>query len=75
MSKIQIKDKEIFANEIKKAGGYNTVSTRIGCSQTMLSLITKGTRKPSPNIAVNFCFITGNKFDDIFFIESNDKSN
>lgn len=75
MSKIQIKDKDIFVETIKEAGGYNSVSSKVGCSQTMLSLIAKGTRNPSPAVAINICSLTGKKFDSIFFIESNDKSN
>lgn len=75
MSKVQIKDKEVFINTIREAGGYNSVSSRVGCSQTMLSLIAKGTRNPSPVVAINICAITGKKFDTLFFIDSNDKSN
>lgn len=75
MSKVQVKDKEVFINAIREAGGYNSVSSRVGCSQTMLSLIAKGTRKPSPVVAINICAVTGKKFDTIFFIDSNDKSN
>ncbi len=75
MSKVQVRNKEIFINTIKEAGGYNSLALKVGCSQTMLSLIAKGTRNPSPVIAVNICAETGKKFDDIFFIESNDKSN
>ncbi len=75
MSKVQIKDKDIFINTIKEAGGYSKVSSMIGCSQTLLSLIAKGTRNPSPNVAINICSVTGKKFDTIFFIESNYKSN
>lgn len=75
MSKVQVKDKEIFITAIKEAGGYNQVSSMVGCSQTMLSLIAKGTRNPSPTVAVNICAVTGKKFDTIFFIDSNYKSN
>lgn len=75
MAKIQVKDKDIFINAIKEAGGYNTVASMVGCSQTMLSLIVKGVRKPNEKVAINFCAVTGKKFDDIFFIESNYKSN
>lgn len=75
MSKVQVKDKEEFITTIKEAGGYNSVATKVGCSQTMLSLIAKGTRNPSPTLAVNICAITGKKFDTIFFIDGNDKSN
>lgn len=75
MSKVQVKDKEIFINAIKESGGYNTVATKVGCSQTMLSLIAKGTRNPSPVVAINFCAVTRKKFDNIFFIDSNYKSN
>lgn len=75
MSIIQVKNKEDFIEAIKEAGGYNAVAPRVGCSQTMLSMIAKGTRKPNPKVAVNFCAVTKRKFDTIFFIESNDKSN
>lgn len=75
MSKVQIKDKENFVNIIKEAGGYTQVSSRVKCSQTMLSLVAKGERNPSPTLAVNICALTGLKFDNIFFIDCNDKSN
>lgn len=75
MSKIQVKDKEKFVDAIKEAGGYNSVAPMIGCSQAMLSLIAKGVRKPNEKVAINFCAVTGKKFDTIFFIESNYKSN
>lgn len=75
MSKVQIKDKQEFANIIKEAGGYTQVSSRVKCSQTMLSLVAKGERNPSPTLAINICALTGRKFDTIFFIDSNDKSN
>ena len=75
MAKVQVKDKEVFIEAVKEAGGYNSVAARVGCSQTMLSLIAKGTRNPSPAIAVNICAVTERKFDTIFFIDSNDKSN
>ena len=75
MSKVQIKDKETFILAIKEAGGYNSVASRVGCSQTMLSLIAKGERNPSPVVAINFCAVTRKKFDTIFFIDSNYKSN
>ena len=75
MSKVQVKDKEVFIELVKEAGGYNTLAKRVDCSQTMLSLIAKGTRNPSPTLAINICAETGNKFDNIFFIDSNYKSN
>lgn len=75
MSKVQVKDKEFFIDTVKEAGGYNSLALRVGCSQTMLSLIAKGTRNPSPTVAVNICAETGRKFDALFFIESNYKSN
>lgn len=75
MAKVQVKDREIFINIIKEAGGYNSISAKVGCSQTMLSLIAKGTRNPSPAVAINLCAVTGRKFDTIFFIDCNDKSN
>lgn len=75
MSKVQLKDRVTFDNAIKEAGGYTQVASRVGCSQTMLSLIAKGQRNPNPTVAINICAITKRKFDTIFFIDSNDKSN
>lgn len=75
MSRIQVKDKDVFVSAIKEAGGYNAVAPMVGCSQSMLSLIAKGVRKPNEKVAINFCAVTGKKFDTIFFIESNYKSN
>lgn len=75
LSKVQVKDKELFIETIKEFGGYNAVASMVGCSQTMLSLMAKGVRNPSPVIAVNFCAVTNKKFDNIFFIDSNYKSN
>lgn len=66
MSIVQIKNREEFVNRIKESGGYTHVITKVKCSQTMLCLIAKGERNPSPVLAINICSATGRKFDSIF---------
>ena len=73
---ILVKDRERLIEKITKAGfSYRQLAKEIGCSQTQVSLITKGERNPSPQIAVSICEAISTSFDTIFFIKSNDKSN
>lgn len=73
---ILVKDRERLIEKITKAGfSYRQLAKEIGCSQTQVSLITKGERNPSPEIAVSICEAIKTSFDTIFFIKSNDKSN
>lgn len=73
---ILVKDRERLIEKITKAGfSYRQLAKEIGCSQTQVSLITKGERNPSPEIAVSICEAINTSFDTIFFIKSNDKSN
>lgn len=73
---ILVKDREKLIEKITKAGfSYRQLAKEIGCSQTQVSLITKGERNPSPEIAVSICEAIKASFDTIFFIKSNDKSN
>ena len=73
---ILVKDRERLIEKITKAGfSYRQLAKEIGCSQTQVSLITKGERNPSPEIAVSICEAINTSCDTIFFIKSNDKSN
>ena len=70
-----IKDLEEFISKIVEKGySYRQLAEEIGCSQTLVTLLTKGERNPSPKIAVNICRVLECKFDDIFFIKGVDKS-
>lgn len=73
---VLVKDIDSFIEKVVKAGfSYRQLAKKAQCSQTQISLILKGERNPSPENAVNICKALGCQFDDIFFINSNDKSN
>ena len=70
-----IKDLEEFISKIVEKGfSYRQLAEKIGCSQTLVTLLTKGERNPSPKIAVSICKVLECKFDDIFYIKGVDKS-
>ena len=72
---VMIKDVEEFISKIVERGfSYRRLAKEAGCSQTQISLRTKGERNPSPENAVNICRVLNCKFDDIFFIKGIDKS-
>lgn len=73
---VLVKDIDALTERIIKAGfSYRHLAKNAKCSQTQISLILKGERNPSPENAVNICKALNCKFDDIFFINSNYKSN
>lgn len=73
---VLVKDIDALTERIIKAGfSYRQLAKNTKCSQTQISLILKGERNPSPENAVNICKALNCKFDDIFFINSNYKSN
>jgi transcriptional regulator with XRE-family HTH domain len=73
---VLVKDIDALTERIIKAGfSYRQLAKNAKCSQTQISLILKGERNPSPENAVNICKALNCKFDDIFFINSNYKSN
>ena len=73
---VLVKDVDTFVEMIVKAGySYRQLAKEAKCSQTQISLIAKGERNPSPENAVNICKALKCGFDDIFFINSDDKSN
>lgn len=73
---VLVKDLEALIERIVKAGfSYRRLAKESKCSQTQISLILKGERNPSPENAINICKALKCNFDDIFFINSNYKSN
>lgn len=74
--KVLVRDIDSLIEKIVKNGfSYRQLAKKAGCSQTQISLILKGERNPSPENAVNICKALKCNFDEIFFINNNDKSN
>lgn len=51
--------------------GENTITSRakqLGYSKAYVSSIVTGTRNPNEKIAIKICELTGENFDEIFFI-------
>lgn len=73
---VLVRDIEELTERIVKAGfSYRQLAKEANCSQTQISLILQGERNPSPTNAVNICRALKCNFDDIFFINSDYKSN
>ena len=72
---VYIKDIDKFIEKIVTAGfTYRELAKRVHSSPTSISLLTKGERNPSPELAVNICKALGCTFDEIFYIQNVDKS-
>lgn len=72
---VMIKDIEEFISRIVEKGfSYRQLAKEAKCSQTLISLLAKGERNPSPENAVNICKALNCQFDDIFFIKGVYKS-
>ena len=72
---VLVKDVDQLNDIIVQSGfSYRQLAKASHCSQTLISLIVKGERNPSPGTAVNICKALNCKFDDIFFINSDYKS-
>lgn len=72
---VYVKDLDTFIETIVKAGfSYRQLAKEAKSNPTTITLITKGERNPSPELAVNICNALGCQFDDIFFIENAYKS-
>ncbi len=66
---ILVKDADELENAIIMAGfSHRSLAREIGCSQTLISLILKGERNPSPRIETKFCEVLKKEFNEIFFI-------
>lgn len=73
---VLVRDIDALVERIIKSGfSYRGLAKKAKCSQTQISLILKGERNPSPENAINICKALNCKFDDIFFINNNYKSN
>ena len=72
---VYIKDIDSFIEKIVVSGfTYRELAKRANTNPTSISLLTKGERNPSPQLAVNICKALNCNFDDIFFIKNVDKS-
>lgn len=72
---VYIKDSDSFVEKIVKAGfSYRQLAKEAKTNPTTITLIIKGERNPSPEVAVNICKALKCQFDDIFFIQNVDKS-
>lgn len=72
---VYIKDLDAFIERIVTAGfSYRKLAKRAKSNPTSITLLTKGERNPSPELAVNICKALNCNFDDIFFIKNVDKS-
>lgn len=72
---VYIKDIDNFIEKIVTAGfTYRELARRANSNPTSISLLTKGERNPSPELAVNICKALNCNFDDIFFIKNVDNS-
>lgn len=73
---VLVRSKEKLEEEIIKAGfSYRQLAKEANCSQSLISLMLKGERNPSPEKAVNICKALNCDFDAIFFINNDYKSN
>lgn len=73
---VQVKDiDEFIARTVEKGLSYRQLAKKANTSQTTISLIIKGERNPSPELAVNICKALECQFNDIFFINNDYKSN
>lgn len=71
---VYIKDLDAFIERIVTAGfSYRKLAKRAKSNPTSITLLTKGERNPSPELAVNICKALNCNFDDIF-IKNVDKS-
>ena len=72
---VYIKDIDDFIEKIVTTGfTYRELARRVNSNPTSISLLTKGERNPSPELAVNICKALNCNFEDIFFIKNVYKS-
>lgn len=70
---VMIKDVNNFISKIVEKGfSYRQLAKEANTNPTTITLLTKGERNPSPELAINICKALGCSFDDIFFIKGVD---
>lgn len=73
---VLVKDRDLLIEKIVENGfSYRQLAKETQTSQTTISLIIKGERNPSPKVAINICNALKCQFNDIFFVNNDDKSN
>lgn len=71
---VYIKNLDDFIEKIVISGfTYRELARRANSNPTSISLLAKGERNPSPELAINICKALNCNFDDIFFIKNVDK--
>lgn len=68
---IVVKNPQKLKELLTKDG--NTITSRaeeLKCSKAYVSSIVTGVRNPNEKIAIKICELTGEKFDNIFFIQN-----
>lgn len=72
---VVIRDINDFISKIVENGfSYRQLAKEAKTNPTTITLLTKGERNPSPELAINLCKALNCKFDDIFFIKGIDNS-
>lgn len=72
---VYVKNLDDFIEKIVTAGfTYRELARKANSNPTSISLLAKGERNPSPELAVNICKALKCNFDDIFFIKNVDNS-
>lgn len=67
---VVLKDVNVFISKIVEKGfSYRQLAKKANTNPTTISLLTKGERNPSPDLAVNICKALECQFEDIFFIK------
>ena len=65
-----VKDLNKFIEKIVQSGfSYRQLAKETNISQTTISLIAKGERNPSPELAVKICTALNCQFEDIFLLK------
>jgi putative transcriptional regulator len=64
----------LISSRIQHGFSQRELAKATGISSSLISLIEKGERNPSPNTAKKICVALDKKFEEIFFTQSVNKS-
>lgn len=68
---IVVKNPQKLKEILTKDGNTITATAKnLGYSKAYISSIVTGARNPNEKVAIKICELTGEKFDDIFFIRN-----